>query len=43
MHVSKIPANANVRTSYVIYKVKDLDDKDEILKARVGPHEKKDK
>jgi len=40
---SKIPKGANVITSHVIYKVKQSDDGDLFLKARIAPHGNKDR
>lgn len=43
VHVSKVPNNANVIGSHVLYKVKELDDGSKICKARIAPHGNKDK
>lgn len=37
MHVSQIPKDANVVTSHTMYKVKDLDDGDKLLKGCIAP------
>ena len=42
VHYSDVPANANVVSSHVIYKVKDLDDHSLHCKARIAPHGNKD-
>ena len=43
VHVSKVPATANVISSHVLYKIKDLDDGFLQCKARIAPHGNKDK
>lgn len=43
VHDIKVPKNANVITSQVLYKVKELDDGSKIVKARIAPHGSKDK
>lgn len=42
VHVSKVPADANVITRHVIYKVKTNDDGSLKMKARIAPHGNKD-
>lgn len=41
--LSKIPKGANVMKSQVIHKVKQSDDGDLYLKARIAPHGNKDR
>lgn len=43
VHVSNVPKDANVITSHVLYKVKQVDDGTKILKARIAPHGNKDR
>ena len=42
VHVSKVPSDANVITSHVIYKVKLNDDASLKIRARIAPHGDKD-
>ena len=37
-----MPGNANVISSHVLYKIKELDDKSLLCKARIAPHGDKD-
>ena len=43
IHVSKVPENANVISTHVMYKIKELDDGSRICKARIARHGNKDK
>lgn len=43
VHFSDIPADANIISSHVLYKVKVNDDNSLMMKARIGPHGNKDR
>eukprot|EP00178_Gracilaria_changii_P016074 TRINITY_DN453_c0_g1_i1.p1 TRINITY_DN453_c0_g1~~TRINITY_DN453_c0_g1_i1.p1 ORF type:complete len:311 (-),score=40.62 TRINITY_DN453_c0_g1_i1:1250-2182(-) len=43
VHVSRVPANANIISSHVLYKVKIKDDNSLMMKARIAPHGNKDR
>lgn len=42
VHISKVPKDANIITSHVIYKVKPNDDGSSKVKARIAPHNNQD-
>ena len=41
-HISRVPSTANVISSHVLYKIKELDDGKLLCKARIAPHGNKD-
>lgn len=43
VHVNKVPANSNIISSHVLYKIKLRDDKSYMCKARIAPHGNKDR
>ena len=43
IHVSEVPDTANVISSHVLYKIKQLDDGSRLCKARISPHGNKDR
>ena len=42
VHISRVPSTANVISSHVLYKIKELDDEKLLCKARIAPHGNKD-
>lgn len=42
IHITNIPDDANILSSHVLYKIKDLDDGSKRCKARIAPHGNRD-
>ena len=42
IHVSKLPRNANIISSHVLYKIENPDDGSKKCKARIAPHGNRD-